>query len=149
MMKSKPYSIAIDGSNDNGLGKMYPLTVGAFSDQGIVVQLLDMCILEGSTAELIFSAVNNILETLQIPMDQYVGFTFDNTSVNVGKHNSIMTRAKEKNSNHLFHLLDAHVILFIILLVRLLKSIVKKQNLMLKISVQIAFIGLTNPQTEN
>ena len=58
-----------------------------------------------------------------------------NTSVNVGKHNSIMTRAKEKNFEHLFHLLDAHAILFIILLVRLLKPIVKKQDLMLKISV--------------
>ena len=96
MMKSKPYSIAIDGSNDNGLGKkLYPLIVRVFSDQEIVAQLLDMCIVEGSTAELIFIAVNNILGTLQIPWDHCAGFTFDNTSVNVGKHNSIMTRAKK------------------------------------------------------
>ena len=45
VMKSCPFSICVDGSNDNGLEKMNPLTVRFFNDKrGLVeTQLLDMC----------------------------------------------------------------------------------------------------------
>lgn len=48
-MVFRPFSIAIDGSNDSGLGKMNPLTVRLFdSDCGMVTtQLLDMCLSTG------------------------------------------------------------------------------------------------------
>ena len=44
-----PFAIAIDGSNDNGLEKMNPMTVRLFdSDRGVVTtQLLDMCLTSG------------------------------------------------------------------------------------------------------
>ena len=49
-MKEKPYSIAVDGSNDVGLLKMNPLTVHVFTPDGVSVQLLDMCMSKGSAA---------------------------------------------------------------------------------------------------
>ena len=48
-IKSQPFSIAIDGSNDSGLEKMNPLTVRFFDiSRGLVItQLLDMCLTSG------------------------------------------------------------------------------------------------------
>ena len=49
-MKSRPFSIAIDGSNDTALKKMNLMTVRLFdTDRGIVtMQLLDMCLTSGT-----------------------------------------------------------------------------------------------------
>lgn len=49
LMKSQPYSIAIDGSNDSGVEKMNPITVKMFiSTRGMIVtRFLDMCIMTG------------------------------------------------------------------------------------------------------
>ena len=48
-MKSQPYALAIDGSNDTGLSKMNPLTVRFYDvRRGLVTtQLLDMCLTSG------------------------------------------------------------------------------------------------------
>ena len=47
-MKKEPYSLAIDGSNDNGLQKMNPVTVRIFDKTHGCVRMyfLDMCLLE-------------------------------------------------------------------------------------------------------
>ena len=44
-MKQKPFSLAVNGSNDNGIHKMNPVTVRIYdSDTGrIGTRLLDMC----------------------------------------------------------------------------------------------------------
>ena len=60
VMKSEPFSIAVDGSNDSSLEKMNPLTVRLFDvNRGMVVtHFLDMCLTTGQesgTAESIFS----------------------------------------------------------------------------------------------
>ena len=49
-MKSGPFSVAVDGSNDSGLEKMNPMTVRYFDrDSGMVsTQLLDMCLTTGT-----------------------------------------------------------------------------------------------------
>ena len=49
-MISSPYSIAIDGSNDNDLRKMYPLTVRFYDEKlgEVTTQLLDMCLTSGN-----------------------------------------------------------------------------------------------------
>lgn len=51
-MKSGPFSIAIDGSNDNGLEKMNPMTVRFYNENlgRISTQLLDMCLTTGETS---------------------------------------------------------------------------------------------------
>ena len=54
-MRVKPFSIAIDGSSDNGLEKMNPLTVRIISDSGVIhSKLLDMCMSSNSTADEMF-----------------------------------------------------------------------------------------------
>lgn len=49
-MRSQPYTIAVDGSNDNGLNKMNPMTVRHFCDSNgeVVTQFLDMCLTTGN-----------------------------------------------------------------------------------------------------
>lgn len=49
-MKSSPFAIAIDGSNDSGIEKMNPMTVRLFdiAASRITTQLLDMCLTTGT-----------------------------------------------------------------------------------------------------
>ena len=51
VMRTEPFTIAVDGSNDTGLEKMNPMTVRHFDDvRGVVVtQLLDICLTTGNT----------------------------------------------------------------------------------------------------
>ena len=48
-MRSGPFSIAIDGSNDTGIEKMNPITVRYFDeDEGRVqTRFFDMCLTKG------------------------------------------------------------------------------------------------------
>ena len=48
-ISSRPFAIAIDGSNDNGLEKMNPLTVQFFNERSsrVTTQFLDMCLTTG------------------------------------------------------------------------------------------------------
>ena len=96
-MKSKPFSLAIDGSNDSGLLKMNPLTVRIFSVEGISTQLLDMCMTRGGTAENLFGKMDETLQRFAISWSKCISVGVDNTSVNLGKRKSIMTKVKEKN----------------------------------------------------
>lgn len=41
--------------------------------------------------------MDSVLESRGIPWSNCVGLSVDNTSVNMGRHNSIMTRATQKN----------------------------------------------------
>ena len=59
-MRVKPFSITVDGSSDNGLEKMNPLTVRVISDSGVIYnELLDICMSSNSTAEGIFSKMQD------------------------------------------------------------------------------------------
>ena len=98
-MKSTVYSLATDGSNDQNLEKMNPLTVRYFDEpqHKVVTQFLDMCLSRSSTAEGIFSSLNAALEKHNIPWSNCIALGVDNTSVNVGKHKSIIVEARKKN----------------------------------------------------
>lgn len=66
MMRNNPFSLAIDGSNDNGVEK--PVTVKAFDSQlGHVctcTRFLDVFLTSGTgSAASIFSALNRALES--------------------------------------------------------------------------------------
>ena len=96
-MKIQPFSVAVDGSNDTGLEKMNPMTVRLYDvNQGsIVTRLLDMCLTKGTesaTAASIFKKMDDVLKENGISWSNCVGVSVDNTSVNLGKKNSIMTR---------------------------------------------------------
>lgn len=97
LMQQSPYSLRIYGSNGTGLLKMNPLTVRIFdlTRTKVDTRFLDMCTTSGvnsATAESIFSKMNEVLVRHNVPWINCVGVGVDNTSVNMGKSNSIMTR---------------------------------------------------------
>ena len=83
---------------------MNPVTVRIFysSCSRVCTRFLDMCLTsgtEGGTAEAIFRGMCRALESPDILWNNCVGIGVDNTSVNVGRHNSIRSRALDKNPN--------------------------------------------------
>lgn len=101
-MQEEPFSLAIDGSNDNDIQKMNPVTIRVLDTSRcrVSTKFLDMCLTSGTasaTAESIFVTMDSVLESQSIPWSNCVGLSVDNTSVNMGRHNSIMTRATQKN----------------------------------------------------
>ena len=120
-MQNSPFSLLVDGSNDTGLEKLNPLTVKIFdaTNRQVCTGLLDMCTTSGpncGTALAIFNKINSVLEQYNIPWERCVSFGVDNTSVNLGKHHSIMTLVHGKNSEcyfmgcpcHLVHNIASH-----------------------------------------
>ena len=98
-MKKDCYSISADGSNDQGLKKMNPVTVRLFDmNQHMVVnQFLDMCLSSSSDADGIFAAIDKAFANNGILWNKCISLGFDNTSVNIGKHNPLIRNAREKN----------------------------------------------------
>ena len=76
-MKKSPFSLAKDGSNDEGLVKLNPLLVRLFeNDLGYVnVQLLHMCCSKSGTAEILFENFSNALRSNEIDRSNYVGLS--------------------------------------------------------------------------
>ena len=98
-MKIQPFSVAVDGSNDTGLEKMNPMTVRLYDiNQGIIVtRFLDMCLTKGTESATAASIFKDVLQENGISQSNCVGVSVDNTSVNLGKRNSIMTRVLQNN----------------------------------------------------
>ena len=114
-MKTVPYSLLVDGSNDTGVEKLNPLTVKVFDpvEKQVTTQLLDMCTTSGrdcGTAVSIFKKINSVLVKFDVPWEHCVGFGVDNTSVNVGLRHSIMTHVQQKNSSVYFMGCPCHLI---------------------------------------
>uniref|UniRef100_A0A1X7VKY4 HAT C-terminal dimerisation domain-containing protein n=1 Tax=Amphimedon queenslandica TaxID=400682 RepID=A0A1X7VKY4_AMPQE len=110
-MRCSPFSVAINGSNDNGLEKMNPLTV-RFFDEGsglVVTNLLDMCLTTGK-AESIFTKMNEVSTNNGVSWDHCIGAGVENTSVNLGVRNSIRTRVLQKNPNTYFMGCPCHIV---------------------------------------
>lgn len=83
---------------------MFPVTVRIYDvNYGrVLTKFLQMNLLEGreaSTAETMFQSVNELLERNSINWNYCVAIGLDNTNVNIGDHNSIKSRAKEKNED--------------------------------------------------
>ena len=86
----------MDGSNDTALEKMNPLTVRVYDEksQKVDTRFLDMCTTSGTdaaTAKSIFDKMSGVLSNYKIPWDNCIGPGVDNTSVNTGRHNSIIS----------------------------------------------------------
>lgn len=114
-MQEDPFTLSTDGSNDNGLEKMNPLSVRIFDikKRCVSTQLLDMCLTSGhdaGKAACIFEKINEVLVSNNIPWTNCLAFSLDNTSVNLGKHNSIKTRVTEKNPETFFMGCPCHIV---------------------------------------
>ena len=71
-MQKAPYSLSIDGSNENGIQKMNPLTVRIFDEdrKRVETRFLDMCTTYGKNAgkaQVIFDKMNAVLGLHHIP----------------------------------------------------------------------------------
>lgn len=62
------------------------------------------------TAEAIFAKMNEVLQSNHISWTNCVGVSVDNTSVNTGKSNSIMTRVKQQNPAAYFMGCPCHIL---------------------------------------
>lgn len=94
MVRKQPFTLSLDGSNDQEEQKLVPLTVRVFdTDLGMVTsRFLDMCLCSSGTAAAYFDKLEEVFFSKSIPWYNCVAFSVDSTSVNVGKHNSIKTR---------------------------------------------------------
>ena len=97
-MKKSCYSIATDGSNDQGLQKMNPVMVQLFdiNQHKVVTKFFDMCPSTSSTAVGIFNAINASMTKNDLTWDNCVSLAVDNTSVNIGRNNSVIVEARKK-----------------------------------------------------
>jgi hypothetical protein len=100
-MQNLPYSLMLDASNDNGLEKMFPVTVRIYDVNfgKVLTKFLDMNLLqeqEASTADAMFQSVDELLDRNSIDWDHCVAIGLDNTNGSIGDHNSIKSRAKKK-----------------------------------------------------
>ena len=98
-MKTKPFTVSTNGSNDTGLAKMNPLIVTIFyinRSNGVTTDFLDLCNTRQSTAQAIFDKIDDVLNSHNLPWNNCVGFSVDKTNVNVGVHNSVMSGVLEK-----------------------------------------------------
>ena len=114
-MQEEPFSLSTDGSNDNGLEKMNPLSVRIFDikKRCVSTQLLDMCLTSGpdaGKAACIFEKIDEVMVSNNIHWINCLAFSLDNTSVNLGKHNSIKTRVTQKNPETFFMGCPCHIV---------------------------------------
>ena len=65
---------------------------------------------QAGTAESIFTRMDEVLQSNAVPWDNCVGVSVDNTSVNMGKCNSIRTRVQQHNPNAYFMGCPCHVV---------------------------------------
>ena len=95
----------LDGSNDTGLTKMFPVTVRVFdiNFNHVMTKFLDMNVMEGkhvSTAAAMFKSVDDIFSKFDLPWEYVTSIGVDSTNSNIGRHNSIASRAKEINKKN-------------------------------------------------
>ena len=103
-MQNLPFSLMIDGSNDTGIQKEFPVTICIYDTQfsRIMTKFFEMSLLEGvtaSTIKSIFNSVDTLFSRHGIPWDYRMAIGLDNTNANIGEHNSIKSRTREKNDN--------------------------------------------------
>ena len=68
-----------------------------------MTKFFDMNLIDGtdaSTAEAMFQSVDNQLNNHDISWHYFPAIGLDNTNVNIGGHDSIKSRAKEKERKH-------------------------------------------------
>ena len=114
-MSSSPFSRMVDGSNDAGLKKMFPINMCIFdvTFNRIVPKFFVMNMLEGkdaSTGEVIFTSFDQQHVENDLLWDMVSAIRLDNTNANIGEHNFTKSIAIQKNpvmviSDYVCHIL--------------------------------------------
>ena len=91
----------LDASNDNGLAKVYPITVGIFdiNYSRVVTKFHNMILIEGANARTVaavFSSLNKQFKKFQKSLKYWLTVSVDNKNVNIWDHNSIKSCALNK-----------------------------------------------------
>ena len=121
-LKSSPFSIILNGSNDTGIEKIFSVTVRV-SDVNfnrVMSKFPDINIKEGkdvSTAAAMFKSVENLFTKIDLKWDSVTAIGVGITNSNIRQRNSITSGAKKKNKDIVIQ--DARVIYCIMLLVKL------------------------------
>ena len=100
-MKSGPFSLATDGSNDSN-AKLYPIVVRTLNPETLAVEaeVVSLPVLEESaTGENIFNLLDQLLVECDIKWENCVSFGCDNASVMTGIHRGVMSYIRKKNPN--------------------------------------------------
>ena len=147
-MKTHPFSISIDGSNDTDLEKMNPIMVRICDVKSnmVVNRFLDMCATTSATTEGIYSVMNGKLGSLLNSPNPWMLCTsvgVDNTSVNIGVRDPLKQECC--NRIQLYILMVALAILSIMLHRKQGKLLQMFVDLMLKSMSLIYTIGSINP----
>uniref|UniRef100_H3A325 HAT C-terminal dimerisation domain-containing protein n=1 Tax=Latimeria chalumnae TaxID=7897 RepID=H3A325_LATCH len=105
-LQKEPLSLSTNGSNDTEIQKMNPITVKLFDANHIHHRFL------GNIQQqlVIFQGTDCCFQQYNIPWYNCVSFSLDNTFVNMDKHNSLMSRAKEKNKHICIRRYPCHII---------------------------------------
>ena len=100
-MKESVFSLSADGSNDQNMEKMNPVTVRIYdvNQHKVVTKFLDMCLSKSSTSAGIFSSIDMAMNKYGIPWSNCIALGLDNTSVNVAEHKSLIVEARKKTEN--------------------------------------------------
>jgi len=108
------FSIIMDETTDQSSIKQCALTVVYIDNTTGTVKtnFFDMYEVKSSTAEDLYTGMKNCLESKNIPLQNFVGFSSDTTNVMVGQYNSVFSHIKRnhpqvaciKCSCHMVHL---------------------------------------------
>ena len=93
------------------LYKMNPLTVCIIdiNQHKVVTKFFDMCLSKSATAVGKFSSIDQAMSASNIPWENCVALGVDDTSVNVGKHNSLIVEARKKNEHIIYRGCPCHI----------------------------------------
>ena len=97
LCQENPFSILCDEGTDHD-DKNFAVLVRLWDNQlgKPVSRFLDMPVCNIGTAEKLFEAINKALNEKNIPWSNVIGFESDTTNVMMGKHNSVLSRIKQK-----------------------------------------------------
>ena len=93
-LKDQSYSLIIDESTDTGMEKQLCVVVRDYSQlkKCIVTTFLGIIALESGTAEGIFNAVVQFLDTNKLQVEKCIGLATDGCNVMCGRNNSVITK---------------------------------------------------------
>ena len=105
-MKVHVFSVSTDGSNDQYLEKMNPVTVQIHDVNQH--KFLDMCLYKSSASTGIFSSIDLVMSKYEIPWSNCIALEVDNTSVNIGKYKSLNVEVRKRNENVILMFCSCH-----------------------------------------